>query len=742
MKNEWRLLAAVCAVVIGVYAYAAHSGFMATTDQRAADAYYNELVEGFQAGQLNLKVDVPAGLTQLVNPYDPAANAPYRTAKFRLYDLSYYKGKVYLYFGVAPALLLFWPFVALTGHYLYDGQAVVIFCAMGFLASVGILCALRRRYFPDVSIWVAAAGALALGLATGMPILLPRSSVYEVAISCAYMLTMLAFGAIYCALHEPDRGWLWGAAASVAYGLALGARPTLVFGAIILLAPVVQQWRQRRTVWPVLLAATVPITLIGFGLMLYNARRFDSPFEFGIHYQLLADQRAPQQFFSWRYLWFNFRVYFLEPVRWRRHFPFVRDIAVPHLPVGHGAVESHFGILSNIPVVWLALALPLAWHGRTGESRSRLHGFIAVAALFLGVCVLITHLYYYTANRFEMEILPTLVLLAVIGILGLERALADQMDWRRAARCGWSVLLGFSVAFNLLASVERCANAYDSAGTSMHELGKTPETMELYQQALRIDPDYADAHNKLANALAQTGKMEEAIAHYEQALRIDPDYADAHNNLATALAQTGKMEEAIAHYEQALRIKPDLADVHNNLATALAQTGKMEEAIAHYEQALRIDPDYADAHNKLANALTQTGKMEEAIAHYEQALRIKPDLADVHNNLATALAQTGKMEEAIAHYEQALRIKPDSADVHNNLATALAQTGKMEEAIAHYEQALRIKPDSTEVHYNLGIALGQTGRIPEAIEHLKQALRMKSDFAEAQNALARLQAGQ
>ena len=227
MKNEWRALAAVGALVIGVYAYAAYSGFMALPDQQAANACYNRLVEGFQAGQLNLKAEVPPGLTYLSDPYNPTANAPYRTAKYGLNDLSYYKGKVYLYFGVTPALMVFWPFVALTGHYLYDAQAVVIFCALGFLASVGILCALRRRYFPDVSIWVVAAGALALGLATGVPMLLPRSNVNEAAISCAYMLTMLSLGAIWRALHEPERRWRWLAAASVAYGLAVGARPLL-----------------------------------------------------------------------------------------------------------------------------------------------------------------------------------------------------------------------------------------------------------------------------------------------------------------------------------------------------------------------------------------------------------------------------------------------------------------------------------------------------------------------------------
>jgi tetratricopeptide (TPR) repeat protein len=752
---------------------------MATPDQRAANTYYNQLVEGFQAGQLSLKVDVPDGLAQLANPYDPNATAQYRTTKYALRDLSYYKGKAYLYFGVTPALLLFWPFAALTGRYLYDGQAVVIFCALGFLGSVAILCAVRRRYFPDVSVWILAASALALGLATGVPMLLPRSNVYEVAISCAYMLTMLALGAIYGALHQMERRRLWMVVASIAYGLALGARPTLAFGAIILLAPVVQAWREQRTVWPLLAAATVPITLIGSGLMLYNQLRFDSPFEFGLHYQLLVDRQVTQKFFSLRFLWFNFRVYFLEPFRWGRHFPFVCDIAVPHLPAGHGSVEHPFGILCNTPVVWLALALPLAWRGRTRES-ALLHGFIAAAASFWGVCVLIIGLYYFTADRFEAEILPTLVLLAVIGILGLERALTEQPCWRRAARWGWGLLLAFSVAFNLLASVKRCANVfadvYSSAGASMQEQGKMTEALELYQQALRIDPDDAEAHCNLGAALAQTGKIKEAIAQYELALQIRSEYAEANCNLGVALAQTGKIEEAIAQYELALQIRSEYAEAHNNLGFALAQIGKIEEAIAQYEQALRIKPDYIDAHNNLGlaleklgrtpeaielfqqalridpdsvtahvdlgNALLAQGKPDDAIRNYEQALRINPNDAKAHYNFGLALAQVGRAPEAIEQWEQTLRINPNDADAHYNLGFALALAGRGPEAMEQWKQTLRTNPDDAEAHMNLGLTLERLGRTPEAIEQYQQALKLRPDLTAASNALARLQAGQ
>ncbi|MGD1019290.1 MAG: tetratricopeptide repeat protein [Verrucomicrobiia bacterium] len=677
MKNAWIPLAAVCALVIGVYAYTAHPGFLASTSLNVADNYYNLLVQGFRAGQLSVKKEVPVGLTQITDPYNPAANSPWAN------DLSYYKGKFYLYFGVTPAVVLFWPYLALTGHYLSQKDAGVIFCVVGFLASVGLLCALWRRYFAEVSAAVVAAGALALGLATFMPLLLARCDVYEVSISCGYALTMLTVAAIWRALHEPERKCRWLAIASLAYGLAVGARPSLLPGAVILLVPVAQAWREHRKIWALLAAATGPIMLIGVGLMLYNELRFNSPFEFGIHYQLNKNGQITAQLFGLRYLWFNFRVYFLEPAHWSSRFPFVHDITGPPLPVGHGVLVEHpFGALTNIPLVWLALAVPLAWRGRSADARPTLCGFLAVVAVLFGIGTLTLGLYFGASIRYEVDFLPTLVLLAVIGVLSLERALVptsesglvDRVVCRRAVRWGWSLLLGFSVVFSLLASVAGCAEAHNNLGNVLVGLGKVPEAITQYEQALRIKPDFAEGHADLGAALVRTGKIEEAIAHFEQALRINPGIADAHVNLGIALSRTGKIEEAIAQFEQALRIKPDFAEAHNNLAVALAQTGRIEEAIAHYEQALRINPNFAGAHNNLGNALARTGKTEEAIQHFEQALRIKPDYAEAHCNLGVALAQAGRIPEAIEHLEQALRIKPDFTRAQ--IALARLQAGQ------------------------------------------------------------------
>src|SRR5664280_1532426 len=82
----------VCALVIGIFAWSAESGHLELARPRAEDTYYNLLVQGFRAGQLNVKREAPPGLTQLADPYDPAVNAPYIwDARYLSYDMSYYR---------------------------------------------------------------------------------------------------------------------------------------------------------------------------------------------------------------------------------------------------------------------------------------------------------------------------------------------------------------------------------------------------------------------------------------------------------------------------------------------------------------------------------------------------------------------------------------------------------------------------------------------------------------------------
>jgi tetratricopeptide (TPR) repeat protein len=657
------VLGLVCALVIGVYAWSASSGVIELMGSGAQDSYYNLLVRGFRDGHLSVKREVPPELG------DPAKLK--WEDNYGLDELSYYKGKLYLYYGVTPAVALFWPYAALTGHYLLHKDATVIFFSAGFLAGAGLLWAVWRRYFKECGSGVLAAGMLALGLAGLAPAVLGRCDVYEVAISCGYALTMLALAGIWRALHDERRRWRWLAAASLAYGLALGARPSLLFGAVILLVPVAQAWREKRRVWPLLLAACGPIVAMGAGLMIYNALRFDNPLEFGQRYQLPL---VVHQQFSLRYLWINFRVGFLDPARWGGHFPFVDDIAEPELPKGYWQVDHAFGVLTNIPVVWLALAAPLAWRRGSEEARSNLRWFMGAVALLFGVCVLTLDLHDSMCLRYEMEYAAPLLLLAVVGVFAVERALAGRPAWRWAARCGWGLLLAFSLAFSLLAGSVLKADTHAKIGLVLLKKGSVDEAVANFQKALQMNPDNVLVDNILGNALLQKGRVDEAIAEFQKARQIKPNDPAGHSNLGNALLQKGRVDEAIAEFQQALQIKPGLAVAHYNLGTALLQKGRVDEAIAHFEKALEIQPADPTFQNNLAwllatapvASLRNGGKAVELAR--QASLLTGGENPVVLHTLAAACAEAGRYSEAVETAQQALRL----AQRQSNAALAAA----------------------------------------------------------------------
>ena len=327
--------------------------------------------------------------------------------------------------------------------------------------------------------------------------------------------------------------------------------------------------------------------------------------------------------------------------------------------------------------------------------------------------------------------LPAAAAAAAVAILGLLTNLQCR-NYRDA-----ETLYRVTIAQN-----PGCWMAEYNLGATLHGLGRMPEAVACYERALRIKPDFPQAHNNLGVALADAGRHGEAIVHYEAAIasyqrnaRLAPEQADAECNLGRALQALGRTGEAAAHYERALRLKPDAAGAATALGRLLVEAGRTDEAIRRYGQALRFNPGDPELHNNLAVALSAAGRTAEAIAHYETALRLRPDYPDAAFNLGTAFKQAGRIPEAIARYQEALRLKPDFAEASGSLGILLAESGRPGEAVGYYEQALRLAPANPEIHYDLGVALRQLNRVGEAIRHYEAALRLKPGYPDAENDL-------
>jgi len=327
------------------------------------------------------------------------------------------------------------------------------------------------------------------------------------------------------------------------------------------------------------------------------------------------------------------------------------------------------------PLAALAVLVGL-WLLRRRLGKGPLAGVACFAVMLLpvlGFCDIYFFRYSYVTDHFQY--------LACIGLMTVAVSAGATMA-DRAGQSGrrWGTLGAGIVLLVLGVATWRQTHVYKDLET-------------LWRDTLTKNPNAWIAHNNLGTVLEKTGRTQEAIAQYEQAVRLEPGYAEAQYNLGTLLGEAGRLTEAVEHLEQAVRIKPDYVEAEHNLAKALMILGKTREAAAHYEEALRLNPGDAEAEYSLGNALLALGNSQEAIEHWQRAVHLRPDYAEAHNNLGAAFARAGRFQEAIEQFDSVLRVTPDDAEAHYNLGLALEQAGRIVDAVGHYEQALRLKPD-------------------------------------------------
>ena len=272
---------------------------------------------------------------------------------------------------------------------------------------------------------------------------------------------------------------------------------------------------------------------------------------------------------------------------------------------------------------------------------------------------------------------------------------------------------------------------YNMMGVCFASLNDLDNAVESYQQALIIEPNYAEGHYNLGGTLKNLNQLDGSVKSYERALTINPDFAEAYNNLGIVLNKLGKHNEAIENYNRALIIQPNYAEAHYNLGTSLADSGQLEPAMASYKQAIEINPHYAEAYCNLGVIYKELGKLELAIDSYKNAIQLKSEFTDAHNNLGIVFQILNQLDEAVECFEKALIINPNYAEAHSNLGIIYHDMGELDAAVRCHEQALKIKPDFAEAHSNLGIVLRDLDQFDKAIKCHKKALKIKPNYAEA-----------
>jgi len=231
-------------------------------------------------------------------------------------------------------------------------------------------------------------------------------------------------------------------------------------------------------------------------------------------------------------------------------------------------------------------------------------------------------------------------------------------------------------------------------------LGKIDEALAAAREALRLRPDWVDAHTLQGHLLSDLSRDQEAIAGYKEALRLAPDHQAALLGLADALVRQGNPEEAVAWFQQAVEQPPHYPEAHNNFGNALTTLGRQAEAVEQYERALALCPGYAAAAANLGVALHALGRNEEAISACLEAIRHDPTLSEPHGALGDIFSTLNLTDDAISAYREAIRLRPTFLEAWCNLGNAFLTVGRYGEAANAYETAIALEPGRGDLYAN------------------------------------------
>jgi adenylate cyclase len=221
-------------------------------------------------------------------------------------------------------------------------------------------------------------------------------------------------------------------------------------------------------------------------------------------------------------------------------------------------------------------------------------------------------------------------------------------------------------------------------------------------------------------------KRDEAIARIcQQAVQLDPNYAEAWALMAIAQAEQrfwhGKDANALPAAERALSIKPNLPEALCVKARYLEEEGHQEEANDLIDEALRGNPESWEVNREAARMLFRQGRIAESIPYFERASALVS--SDYYNPvmLMTCYQSTGDKEAltraarlTFERAERALATEPTNGSAIANGAQALATLGEADRAREWIERGLLLDPDNLAMRYNLGCTLTVTLHDDEA----------------------------
>jgi adenylate cyclase len=259
-----------------------------------------------------------------------------------------------------------------------------------------------------------------------------------------------------------------------------------------------------------------------------------------------------------------------------------------------------------------------------------------------------------------------------------------------------------------------------TAGEMARTIEGRTKNLDAYLKVLEASEIKAGQLNK--------GDLQRSMQLCEEAIALDPEYAHAYATLSTAHSRMvlegvsdspgESLRRAVEFGQKAIALDESRSGL---LVWPYALLGEFDKAIEAAEKAVSLNPNSAGGYFALGSALTFAGRYQEAIPVLQKCLRLSPVPyhIGVFGWLALSYRELGQYEEAVVTWKKSLQIYgPDQVGAHVGLAGNYIYLGRENEARAEAAEVLRINPKFSIERYAKNIPIS-----PASKERLTEVLR-------------------
>jgi tetratricopeptide (TPR) repeat protein len=300
-------------------------------------------------------------------------------------------------------------------------------------------------------------------------------------------------------------------------------------------------------------------------------------------------------------------------------------------------------------------------------------------------------------------------------------------------------------------------------------LGEYNNAIDILKVVVACRPTWPEAHNNLGSAYLFSLNCVKSLEHYDIACDLRPDFQEALNNRAGCLARVNSLEAAMDNVDKSLAIAPNDANslinqaiifrsmkkrdkaaeaalraldnapagdavILKNIADILYSLEEYPKSAEVYERVTQLVPSDSESYNRQASALNKIddngvkqAKLEKILALIDKSLQYDPRNISAINNKAGLLQQLtryAEAEECLMQIKELIYTRPD---LSNNYGAILMMTSRFDEAIECFKRSIELDPYQPLPYYNWGGVCHMTSRLDEAEEKFRKSLSLKPD---------------